>query len=129
MLVRHCHSAPADSPSSWPGGCCEPRPAQASRGYVGLRAAVIADPAIGELLAARYLAPLSTLGDFGDQLLDSVRTYFASGQRIDEAAKALFVHPNTLRYRLARFEDTTRCDLHSAENIAEIWWVLTRSTM
>ena len=96
---------------------------------VGLRAAVIADPAIGELLAARYLAPLSTLGDFGDQLLDSVRTYFASGQRIDEAAKALFVHPNTLRYRLARFEDTTRCDLHSAENIAEIWWVLTRSTM
>jgi putative transposase len=93
---------------------------------VGLRAAIIGDPAIGEMLAGRYLDPLHALGEFGDQLLDSVRTYFACGQRVDEAAKALFVHANTLRYRLNRFEETTRCDLHSAETIAEIWWVLTR---
>ncbi|WP_338185546.1 helix-turn-helix domain-containing protein [Jatrophihabitans sp.] len=96
---------------------------------VGLRASVVADAAMGEVLAARYLEPLRVLGDFGAQLLDSVQAYFDAEQNIDDAARALFVHPNTLRHRLTRFEEATGASLRRAEHIAEIWWVLTRRSL
>lgn len=48
---------------------------------------------------ARTLAPFRET-----PLLDTLITYFAAEQNISVAADALFVHPNTVRYRLSRIE-------------------------
>jgi hypothetical protein len=40
-------------------------------------------------------------------LLDTVSTYFDNGSSIEATARALFVHPNTVRYRLKAAADLT----------------------
>ncbi|CAN5268780.1 fatty acid biosynthesis transcriptional regulator FasR [soil metagenome] len=42
------------------------------------------------------------LRDAGPALLDTVSTYVALGSTLEGTARALFVHPNTVRYRLRR---------------------------
>jgi hypothetical protein len=93
---------------------------------VGLAASVLHDPAMGDMLMSRYLGPLRAMGSFGELLLDSLRTFLSCDQNTDDAARQLFVHPNTLRHRLGRFEQATGCNLRRAETLAEVWWVLTR---
>jgi len=41
----------------------------------------------------------------------------------------LFIHQNTVRYRLGRFEKLTDTSLLDAEVLVELWWVLELSTM
>jgi DNA-binding PucR family transcriptional regulator len=40
-------------------------------------------------------------------LLDTVSTYLDSGGSIEATARAMFIHPNTVRYRLKRVADLT----------------------
>jgi ABC-type multidrug transport system fused ATPase/permease subunit len=47
---------------------------------------------------------LSSAHRAGEDLLDSVLVHLHGGIHIKRAAGQLFVHPNTLRYRIARFE-------------------------
>jgi len=42
------------------------------------------------------------LAEAGSGLLDTVTAYAESGSTLEGAARALFVHPNTVRYRLRR---------------------------
>ncbi len=42
-------------------------------------------------------------------LVDTLTAYFDHGGRIEAAARALFVHPNTIRYRLGQVADLTGC--------------------
>jgi DNA-binding PucR family transcriptional regulator len=94
-----------------------------------LRSAVLAEPDVGDLLVARHIAPLRALGDFGEELLHSLRVYMGAGQSIEAAAKELYVHPNTLRHRLVRVEETTGADLRDLDDLAELWWALTCEEM
>jgi sugar diacid utilization regulator len=94
-----------------------------------LRSAVLAETDVGDLLAARHIAPLRALGDFGDELLHSLRVYMRADQSIDAAAKQLYVHPNTLRHRLTRVEETTGASLRDLDDLTEIWWALTREEL
>ncbi|MTJ66040.1 hypothetical protein GL305_08405 [Nocardia seriolae] len=80
---------------------------------LGLLPGVITDPGLGTALARRYLTPLGH-GEAANVLIDTVEIYLDSGLRIDTTAQRLFVHPNTVRYRIGRFEDLTACDLHRA---------------
>jgi hypothetical protein len=48
-----------------------------------------------------------TLTGSEDVLLNTVRTYLEAGSSIEGAARALFVHPNTVRYRLRRVAELT----------------------
>ncbi|MGB9376120.1 MAG: helix-turn-helix domain-containing protein, partial [Mycobacteriales bacterium] len=41
----------------------------------------------------------------GPALLDTLTTYFDSGGSLEGTARALFVHANTVRYRLRRITD------------------------
>ena len=93
---------------------------------VSLRAAVVAEDHLGERLVRRYLDPLAELGDFGAALERTVREYLAHGMRIDESARALIIHPNTLRHRLERFQQLTGADLRRTEDVVEVWWALER---
>lgn len=93
---------------------------------VGLQAAVLQDDDVSAVLHDRYLVPLNALGEFGEQLLSSVRTYFVNQQSVEDASRCLYIHPNTLRHRLMRFEEVTNCSLRNPEHLAEVWWLLMR---
>lgn len=96
---------------------------------LSLRPAIMTESHLGERLVSRYLEPLLELGEFGTTLEKTIRQYFAHGMRIDESAKALFVHPNTLRHRLDRFQQLTGADLRNTEDVLEVWWALQRRSL
>ncbi|TDC39610.1 PucR family transcriptional regulator [Micromonospora sp. 15K316] len=43
----------------------------------------------------------------GGELLETLDAFFAAGGTLESAARALFVHPNTVRYRLRRIAEVT----------------------
>jgi DNA-binding PucR family transcriptional regulator len=93
---------------------------------LGLRAAIVADDDVGEALSARYIAPI--LGEAsGQELIASLRAYFECGMHVERAATRLFVHQNTLRYRIGRFEAITGANLREPQVAFEVWWALENS--
>jgi GAF domain-containing protein len=92
--------------------------------------------AYGDLGAYRYLVHLAADETSNDPYLDAVRTiaaydkrrggqlvatleqYLAERRSATEAARALMVHPNTLRQRLERIETLTGLELASADLLA-----------
>jgi len=96
---------------------------------LSLRPAILAEDHLGERLVSRYLDPLLELGPFGETLEETVREYLANGMRIEAGAKSLFVHPNTLRHRLERFQQLTGTDLRNTEHVVGIWWALQRRSL
>lgn len=63
----------------------------------------------------RVLAPLQQTS-----LLDTLITYLAAEQNIALTAAALFVHPNTVRYRLTRIEEVLGAAIGSAPAISNL---------
>ena len=43
----------------------------------------------------------------GGELLETLDAFFAAGGVLESAARALYVHPNTVRYRLRRVGEVT----------------------
>jgi DNA-binding PucR family transcriptional regulator len=80
----------------------------------------------GAEIVARYLEPLAALGRLGDELEATLRAWFDRDMRIEETARALHVHPNTLRHRLRRFEEVTDANLRRPTDLTELWWALER---
>ncbi|MGQ7296930.1 PucR family transcriptional regulator [Quadrisphaera sp. KR29] len=58
-------------------------------------------------LADRVHAPLAAAAP---ALVETLRAYLASGRSLEGTARALFVHPNTVRYRLRRVAEVTGWD-------------------
>lgn len=96
-----------------------------TREELGLRATVVALPAVGEQLVRLRLAPLGERGEDGAQLAEAAAAYLRQGLRLEAAARTLYVHPNTLRNRLRRFEEITGTNLRDPADLAEVWWALT----
>jgi PucR C-terminal helix-turn-helix domain len=95
---------------------------------LGVRAAIASDKQVGDALRARYLDPLSDSTALAD-IVTSLRAYFEAGMHIDRAAKRLFVHPNTLRNRIARFETLADVSLRDPRAAFEVWWALERYSL
>jgi hypothetical protein len=93
---------------------------------LSIRPAVLVDQALGDAFVSRYLEPLEALGRHGLEVETTLRAWFENGMRIDETARALYVHPNTLRHRLRRFEEATAADLRRASDVIELWCALER---
>ena len=54
-------------------------------------------------------------------LVPSVRVWLEHDRQTDRAARALHIHPNTLLYRIRRFEQLSGRSLASTEALAEVW--------
>jgi PucR-like helix-turn-helix protein len=93
---------------------------------LSIRPAILADEPLGDAFAARRLAPLAQLGRLGAELEATLRAFLAHGMRIEDTARALHVHPNTLRHRLRRYEETTGASLRDPRVLVELWWSLER---
>ncbi|WP_330184901.1 helix-turn-helix domain-containing protein [Nocardia sp. NBC_01503] len=90
---------------------------------LGLLPAIVADTDLGEELARRYLDPLGS-GEQARIVIDTIDRYLHSGMRIEATAERLIVHQNTVRYRLARFEELTGTDLRAPYSAMRVWWAI-----
>ncbi|KEI45389.1 PucR family transcriptional regulator [Saccharopolyspora rectivirgula] len=66
--------------------------------------ALAGDPEAERLLVERIVLPLV---DAGGSLMETVDTYLEAGGVLENCARQLYVHPNTVRYRLRRVAELT----------------------
>ena len=71
--------------------------------------ALAGDPPARRILVDRIHRPLA--GGGHAPLLQTATAYLESGGSLEATARVLFVHPNTVRYRLGRISDVTGYDL------------------
>jgi DNA-binding PucR family transcriptional regulator len=85
-----------------------------------LRAVATADPSAAEL-ARLLLAPLEREDDErGNNLTATLRAYYACDARVDKTADALFLHRNSVRYRLDRVRSLMGLDINQPHVIAAL---------
>jgi purine catabolism regulator len=63
-------------------------------------------------------------GDYGDELLRSLEVFIEQNGQWERAARELFCHRHTLRYRIRRIEELTGRDLSNARDRIEFWLAL-----
>ena len=61
-------------------------------------------------IVALHTDVMRPLADAGPTLIETLDAYFDCGGAIEACASKLFVHPNTVRYRLKRITDFTGRD-------------------
>lgn len=77
------------------------------------------------LYSESLLAPIeSTEGEYGGELLRSLEAFIEQNGQWERAARELYCHRHTLRYRIRRIEDLTGRDLSRAHDRIELWLAL-----
>jgi DNA-binding PucR family transcriptional regulator len=77
------------------------------------------------LFCDSVLGPLQNGGgEYGDELLRSLEVFIEQNGQWERAARELFCHRHTLRYRIRRIEELTGRDLTSARDRIEFWLAL-----
>lgn len=94
-----------------------------SLGDMGLLPAVVMGSDVHIALTNRYIRPVEQYGDFGQTLLVTVDVYIQKDCNLARAAVALGAHENTVRQRLARFEEIVGYDIRQTSTLAELWWL------
>lgn len=89
----------------------------------GLLAAVAADPDLGAELAVRYLDPLGD-SEQARIIVETVERHIDTGMHIETTADQLTVHPNTVRYRISRFEHRCDANLRVPVTASRVWWAI-----
>lgn len=73
-------------------------------------------------LAERHLGPLIEHDrEHGSDLVATLRGYLASRRNVVETTERLFIHRNTLRYRLRQITELTGDDLEDSRTVANLW--------
>ncbi|MEU2678321.1 helix-turn-helix domain-containing protein [Streptomyces sp. NPDC007107] len=93
---------------------------------LGPRPLVLLDARIADGLSARHLAVLDAAGRSSAEIEETARVYLDCDQDVREVARRLSVHPNTVRYRVNRFQQLTGLDLRRTEDLVTSWWLLNR---
>ncbi|EHN10050.1 hypothetical protein PAI11_31210 [Patulibacter medicamentivorans] len=94
-----------------------------------LEAIARADGDVADELVARYVTPVAPATAGGAEILETVRAYLAQDLAVEPAARALFVHANTVRNRLHRYEQATGSSLRSPATLAGIELALRRHAL
>jgi len=77
------------------------------------------------LYSESLLAPIeSTDGGYGGELLRSLEAFIEQNGQWERAARELYCHRHTLRYRIRRVEELTGRDLSRAHDRIELWLAL-----
>jgi DNA-binding PucR family transcriptional regulator len=103
--LAEAHRSAADALSglravpAWPAA---PRPVHAAE--LLPERSLAGDPEAERLLVEQVLRPLAGAGGGLEETLDA---FFDAGGVLESCARRLFVHPNTVRYRLRRITDIT----------------------
>jgi hypothetical protein len=79
-------------------------------------------PALGDRFVERCLGHLDEARRTSTR--ETLRAWFAAQGSADAAADALFVHRNTLRYRLRTFSEATGLSLDRPEDAFQVWWAM-----
>jgi hypothetical protein len=95
--------------------------------------AVADQPLLGSYLSSHLLDGLDPSDAFHRQLALTALTFLGNGRRLDQTAATLFTHPNTIRYRLGRFQQLTGTSLTDTRpggpggplETLHWWWALT----
>lgn len=58
--------------------------------------------------------------DSGDNFINTLEAYFSNKTNLSQSAKALFIHRNTLAYRIQRIEEITGLDLSNPDHALAI---------
>jgi purine catabolism regulator len=81
------------------------------------------DEALG-LYCDSVLGPLEDEAGYGDELIRSLEAFIEQNGQWERAARKLYCHRHTLRYRIRRVEELTGRDLSSARDRIEFWLAL-----
>ncbi|HEV2878866.1 MAG TPA: helix-turn-helix domain-containing protein [Candidatus Eremiobacteraceae bacterium] len=85
-----------------------------------LRSVAAADPSVAEY-ARLLIAPLEREDEErGNNLAATLRAYYDCGARVDKTADALFLHRNSVRYRLDRIRLLVGLDIDQPHVIAAL---------
>jgi purine catabolism regulator len=77
------------------------------------------------LFCDSVLGPLENGGgDYGEELVRSLEAFIEHNGQWESAARALFCHRHTLRYRVRKIEELTGRDLGRAQDRIEFWLAL-----
>jgi len=87
---------------AWPAA---PRPVDADE--LLPERVLVGDPTARSTLLRAAFEPIATAGG---SLLETLTAYLANGRSLEAAARGLYVHPNTVRYRLRKVVDLTGWD-------------------
>ncbi|MCX5214721.1 helix-turn-helix domain-containing protein [Kitasatospora sp. NBC_00240] len=93
---------------------------------LGPRPLVLSAARTAARLSARHLTALDEGGRSSREIEDTVRVYLDCDQDVRETSQRLAVHPNTVRYRVKRFQLLTGLDLRHTEELVTAWWLLNR---
>jgi purine catabolism regulator len=77
------------------------------------------------LFCDSILGPIeASEGHYGGELMRSLEAFIEENGQWERAAKRLYCHRHTLRYRIRRVEELTGRDLHTARDRIEFWLAL-----
>lgn len=96
-------------------GAWRSAPRLISSGDLLVERVLAGDPTAVHRLRETVYAPLAAAAT---PLLETVDGYLDHGAALEPAARSLFIHPNTLRYRLHRVAELTALDPWSARDVA-----------
>ena len=71
------------------------------------------------LNALKYLIAYDSKND--TELMETLEVYIEEGRNLNRTSEKLFIHKNTLKYRIKRIEDISKCDLKNVDKIFEFY--------
>jgi purine catabolism regulator len=78
-----------------------------------------------ELTAERVLGPLIEYDrDQGTELIKTLQTYLECDRSPSRASELLFIHAQTVNYRIARIQELTGRSMRSTGDVSELWFAL-----
>ncbi|GLZ03052.1 hypothetical protein Acsp03_05190 [Actinomadura sp. NBRC 104412] len=94
-----------------------------------LELAVTHDRMIGAIAERRCLGPFGAAEERRLMLAETLSAMVETDLNVQATASRLHVHPNTVRYRVRRFEEATGLRLTRSRDTFLLWWALEHRRM